>query len=113
MDVQTRNRRAFLEAELARYVQILRERYAPQRILLFGSLASGEVGEWSDIDLVVVKETDRKFLDRIREVMQLLRPRVGMDILVYTPEEFAQLSQERPFVREEILHKGRVLYERE
>jgi len=106
-------RRALLEAELARIVQVLREQYAPQRILLFGSLASGQVGEWSDIDLVIVKETDRRFLDRIREVMQLLRPQVGMDILVYTPEEFAELSRERPFVREEILQKGRVLYERE
>ncbi|MGB9873169.1 MAG: nucleotidyltransferase domain-containing protein [Anaerolineae bacterium] len=106
-------RRALLQAELARYVQMLCEQYAPERILLFGSLASGEVEEWSDIDLVIVKETQQKFLDRIREVMGLLKPRVGVDILVYTPEEFARLSQERPFVREEILRKGRVLYERE
>jgi predicted nucleotidyltransferase len=106
-------RRVLLEAELARIVQVLREQYAPQRILLFGSLASGQVGEWSDIDLVIVKETDRRFLDRIREVMQLLQPQVGMDILVYTPQEFAQLSRERPFVRQEILQQGSVLYERE
>ena len=109
----TAARRALLEAELARYVRILREQYAPQRILLFGSLASGQVDEWSDVDMVIVKETNRRFLDRIRDVMQLLQPQVGMDILVYTPEEFAQLSRERPFVRQEILQKGRVLYERE
>jgi hypothetical protein len=35
-----------------------------------------------------------------------------VDILVYTPEEFAQLSQERTFVRQEILAKGKVIYER-
>jgi len=45
--------------------------------------------------------------------MQLLKPRVGIDILVYTPDEFAQMSQERLFVRQEIAAKGRVLYERE
>lgn len=112
-DEQTSERRALLEAELARYVQALLEHYAPQRILLFGSLASGELREWSDIDLVIIKETERKFLDRIREVMELLKPRVGVDILVYTPEEFAQLSQDRPFVRQEIVSKGKVLYERE
>jgi predicted nucleotidyltransferase len=106
-------RRALLEAELARYIQILREQYAPERILLFGSLACGEVGEWSDIDLVIIKQTGQKLLDRIRKVMSLLKPRVGVDILVYTPQEFARLSQERPFVRQEILQKGRVLYERE
>lgn len=106
-------RRALLEAELARYVQVLREQYAPQRILLFGSLISGKVEEWSDIDLVIIKETDRTFLDRTREVMQLLKPQVGIDILVYTPDEFAQMSHQRAFVREEIVAKGKVLYERE
>ena len=105
-------RRAVLEAELARYVQLLREQYAPQRILLFGSLISGEVKEWSDIDLVIIKETERKFLDRTREVLQLLRPQVGVDILVYTPDEFDQLVQQRAFVRDEIVGKGKVLYER-
>ncbi len=106
-------RRALLETELARYVKLLREQYHPERILMFGSLASDQVGEWSDIDLVIIKESEQDFLDRIREVMQLLKPRVGVDILVYTPQEFAQLSQERLFMREEIIAKGKVLYERE
>ena len=43
--------------------------------------------------------------------MQLLRPRVGVDILVYTPAEFERLSHERAFVRNEIVGKGKVLYE--
>lgn len=53
-----------------------------------------------------------RFLDRIREVLQLLNPRVGADILVYTPDEFEQMTRERPFMRYEILEKGKVLYER-
>ena len=105
-------RRAVLEAELARYVQLLREHYAPQRVVLFGSLTSGEVEEWSDIDLVIIKETDRKFLDRTRDVLQLLRPRVGLDVLVYTPDEFDRMAHERAFVRDEIVGKGTVLYDR-
>jgi predicted nucleotidyltransferase len=112
-DEKAVQRHALLEAELTRYVKQLQEVYHPERILLFGSLASGQVGEWSDIDLVIIKESRQKFLDRIREVMHLLKPRVGVDILVYTPEEFAQLSRERPFVREEIIAKGKVLYERD
>ena len=111
-DESIAQRRALLEAELARYVQLLREHYAPQLILLFGSLAAGETKAWSDIDLVVVKETDKRFLDRTREVLQLLRPQVGVDILVYTQAEFAELARQRAFVRDEIVGKGRVLYER-
>jgi len=105
-------RRAILEAELARYVKLLREHYAPLRILLFGSLTSDKTGEWSDLDLVIIKETDQRFLDRTREVLQLLRPQVGVDVLVYTPEEFDQMVQQRSFVRDEIAGKGKVLYER-
>ena len=105
-------RRALLESELNRYLAILAEKYRPQKVLLFGSMAGDETGEWSDLDLVIVKETKQRFLDRTKEVMQLLQPRIGVDILVYTPEEFVRLSHERRFVREEIVGKGRVLYER-
>lgn len=106
------NRRALLEAELNRYVTLLAKHYRPQKILLFGSMAVGRTGEWSDLDLVIIKDTEKRFLDRTKEVIQLLQPRVGVDILVYTPEEFAGLSQERAFVHDEILGKGKVLYER-
>jgi predicted nucleotidyltransferase len=75
-------------------------------------MATGNLHEWSDIDLVIVKETNQRFLERTKEVMQLLQPKVGLDVLVYTPAEFAQLYQERAFVRDEIVNKGRVLYER-
>ncbi len=107
------DRRALLEAELQRFLTILPQHYQPQKIIRFGSIADGETGEWSDLDLVIVKETNRPFLDRIREVMQVLRPQIGVDILVYTPREFEQLTQERPFFQIEIMQKGKVLYEHE
>jgi predicted nucleotidyltransferase len=105
-------RRALLAAELERFVTVLIAQYRPQKILLFGSAAGGQTTVWSDLDLVIIKDTGKRFLDRIKEVMQLLQPRVGVDILVYTPEEFARLSQARHFVRDEIIGKGKVLYER-
>jgi len=49
-------RHALLEAELERYVKILLESYHPERMLLFGSMALEQVGEWSDIDLVIMGE---------------------------------------------------------
>lgn len=104
-------RRRILDAELQRYLSLLRDHYQPESVLLFGSLAVGETGEWSDIDLVIIKETNQGFLDRSKEVMELLRPRVGVDILVYTPAEFDRLLRERAFVRDEIVSKGRVVYE--
>ena len=46
---------------------------------------------------MIVKETQAPFLDRTRQVLELLEPRVGVDVLVYTPEEFEQLCRDRPF----------------
>jgi len=106
------NRRTLLEAELNRYLALLAKHYHPQKIFLFGSMAMDQTGEWSDLDLVIIKDTGKRFLDRAKEVIQLLQPRIAVDILVYTPEEFARLSQERAFVRDEIVKKGKVLYER-
>ncbi|NJK52041.1 MAG: nucleotidyltransferase domain-containing protein [Leptolyngbyaceae cyanobacterium SU_3_3] len=105
-------RQQLLETELDRYVSVLREIYDPRSIRVFGSMATGTVHEWSDIDLVIVKETNQRFLERTKEVLRLLQPKVGLDVLVYTPAEFEQLCQERAFVRDEIVNKGKVLYER-
>lgn len=103
-------RRQLLEAELSRILPLLEEHYAADAVLLFGSTANGDIHQWSDLDLVIVKHTNRRFLDRIKDVIELIEPQVGMDIVVYTPEEFVQLSEDRPFVRDEILAKCKVLY---
>ena len=75
-------------------------------------MASGQVHEWSDIDLVIVKETDLPFLKRMREIRRVIQPQVAVEILCYTPEEFIKLCTERLFFQEEILQKGKVVYER-
>ena len=108
----TSERRTLLEQELQRWLPLIKAHFMPERVVLFGSLVTGAINAWSDIDLVIIQVTDKRFLDRIKDVIQVLRPRVGVDILVYTPAEFAQLAQTRAFVRDEIVGKGKVLYER-
>ena len=105
-------RRALLERELNRWLPLLIAHEQPNKIILFGSYCTGQMSEWSDLDMVIVKSTQAPFLDRTRQVLALLKPRVGVDVLVYTPQEFEQLSQERAFLRQEILAKGKVIYER-
>ncbi len=99
-----------LEAELQRCVEVLVREYRPQRILLFGSLAQGRVHEYSDIDLIVIKDTDKPFWDRIWEVLRLLKSTESLDILVYTPEEWQEI-QTRLFFEKEVLPKSKVLYD--
>ncbi len=108
------NREATLQETLDQILETIIVHYRPEKIILFGSLASGQVGEWSDLDLVIIKETDKPFLQRSEEVALLCMAPVGIDYLVYTPAEFAQMIASRnPFIVEEVLQKGKVLYERE
>lgn len=113
MDAKTQARKELLEQELDRYVQVLKAEENPDKVIVFGSLATGHVHEWSDIDLVVVKRTTLPYLERLCKIQSLLQPQVGTDILYYTPEEFERLCLQRPFFQEEIINKGMVVYERD
>jgi len=101
-----------LKAELDRWVRLLKNEYDPEKIILFGSVANNMIGEWSDIDLIIIKNTEKPFLERIKEVLIFLQPKVGTDILVYTPEEYKNLSKNRSFFKQEINSKGKTIYER-
>ncbi|MDQ2741711.1 MAG: nucleotidyltransferase domain-containing protein [Chloroflexota bacterium] len=100
-----------LHRELARFINIVVPELHPRWVLVFGSMAQGQINEWSDLDIVVVMETELRFLDRIRLIQRRVRPRVAMDVLVYTPDEWTEISKTRPFVRNEIAAKGRVVYD--
>jgi predicted nucleotidyltransferase len=107
------DRKAQLEQELKRVTEILVRDYSPERVILFGSLATGAVHEWSDIDLAIVKDTPRRFIDRIGDVLQLTHPQVGLNVVVYTPQEVDQMSaSDHYFWVDEIAKKGKVLYDR-
>ncbi len=106
------SRKTQLEQELKRITQIIVREYNPDRIILFGSLAQGNVHEWSDIDLVIVKDTPRRFLERLREIFLLTHPRVSLNVVVYTPAEVAEMEKQKHyFWVDEIAGKGKVLYD--
>lgn len=54
-------RAKLLRQELARFIEIVTRQMQPERIILFGSCATGHIGEWSDLDLVVIAPTDLPF----------------------------------------------------
>ena len=106
-------RRAALQAELERIVRVLVEQYDPECIILYGSFAHGNIHEWSDLDLCVIKRTEQRFIERLEDVGLLTLPRVGCHILVYTPEELEAVKQQgHYFFADEMLGKGKVLFER-
>lgn len=83
---------AFLEQKL----EIIRSRFEPTALILFGSRIAGAADLYSDIDLIVVSERFRgmRFLDRMVEFLATVDWRLGLDALCYTPEEFERKRQE-------------------
>jgi len=104
-------RRAKLLSELDRFIEVVVPALQPERIIVFGSYATGHIHEWSDLDLVVIAETDLPLFERLKQVSFLARSTVGMDVLVYTPAEWEHMKANRLFVQEEIFKKGEVVYD--
>ena len=109
---------AMVKKDLSLIIKKLTERivknYQPEKIILFGSAARGRLDKDSDLDLAIIKKTTKRFYDRIGEVLKIVRPitpKPSIDFLVYTPSEFKQMRQDNYFVKDEIIRKGRVIYE--
>jgi len=92
-------------------VEQVKMNFAPQQIILFGSCARQEERETSDIDLIVVAESEKDFVERIADFYRILKPKVALDLLVYTPEEFNRLLNESAFVKNAV-KEGVKLYEK-
>lgn len=87
--------------------------YAPERVILFGSWATGEQDEYSDLDLVVIKNTEKRFLERLIEVSEVIGSDIDkVDVFVYTPEEWLRMIEWGSSFAAEVLSKGRIVYEK-
>lgn len=85
----------------------------PEKIVLFGSRARGDFREDSDIDLLVVEESD---LPRFKRSPKYLVATVGLfpakDIVVWTPAEVARWANVPNSFAATTLREGKILYER-
>ena len=106
-----KDREKILKIELERIVKIIIKDYKPEKIILFGSLVHGEIHKWSDIDLLVIKKTNKRPIERCIDIAKLIHPKLGIDIFVYTPEEYEILLKERFTLLLEIQKKGKIIYE--
>ena len=86
--------------------------YQPERVYLFGSCARNEADDLSDVDLVVIKNTEEDFFERIRQVIKILNLPRSIDVLVYTPDEFREMLDRGNAFAEMIIEEGVTIYER-
>ena len=88
------------------------EQTKAQAVVLFGSYARNQAGMQSDVDLLVIAESDLPRHKRGRQLHLMFKPYpFPMDILVYTPREVeAEREFELSFISR-VLREGKRLYE--
>src|SRR5947209_7708869 len=96
---------------IRRFAQAVAERFAPERIVLFGSHAYGVPHADSDVDILVVMPA-RNELDQAVRIRLAVDYNFPLDLLVRTPRNLSwRLAEGDSFLRE-VVARGKVLYEK-
>jgi predicted nucleotidyltransferase len=85
--------------------------FEPEKIILFGSIIREDWDFESDVDVIVVYNTDKSFIVRLEELYMSWNIPKAVDILAYTPYEFEKMVKESFFIQDAI-REGKVIYER-
>ena len=86
--------------------------YDPDKVIVFGSYARGDMHEGSDLDLLIIKETQERFTDRIGTVMRACDFETAVEPLVYTPAELDRMVHRGNDFILTALEEGKVVYEK-
>ena len=81
------------------------------RVILFGSFARGEVGLWSDLDLIAVMPSSLSSKEWMREIHTKVDREIACDIVVYNEKELEETIPISSFLRH-ALKEGRIIYEK-
>ncbi len=103
-----------IEELLKEIVEKLKVEYKPIKIILYGSYAHGNPREDSDIDLLILKDTNEKRVERFVQVKSIIynpKRKIPISPLIFSPAELNErLKMEDDFIKE-ILNTGIILYE--
>lgn len=105
------NKPTIKQKDIQAVVKKIAENYKPEKIYLFGSFAWGKPTYDSDVDLFIVKNTKARWLQRHSEVRSLINGVLPVDVLIYTPEETKRRLDLGDFFVQNIINKGKILYE--
>ena len=110
-----RNTEKQIKPVINQLVEKLIKAYKPEKIFLYGSYAYGNPGEESDIDLLIVKKTKERPIDRrvaVRRLVSDIRKKTSFSPLVVTPTELSHRITIGDDFFLEITTKGKILYEK-
>lgn len=84
----------------------------PEKIILYGSASHGKLREGSDLDFLIVRNTNKPFLQRNIDAAKCLDLDIPYDVFVVTPKEFQdRIVLQDPFIST-IIKRGKIIYAR-
>ncbi|GAB4218523.1 MAG: nucleotidyltransferase domain-containing protein [Synechococcales cyanobacterium] len=98
-------------SQIQEFSQKIAEIFQPDRIILFGSYASGKPTEDSDVDLLVILPFEESAVDKAIAIRQQHKAPFPLDLITRTPQHIEQRMEMGDFFIRDILQNGRVLYE--
>lgn len=86
------------------FLEVIKEKYSPEKVLIFGSRARGDHLIDSDVDMIIVSEKFEgiNWLERIRNVSTDWEGLVLLEPLCYTPKEFEEKKKEIGIVNQAV-----------
>ncbi len=88
-----------IHVELEDFIKQLKNKFQISSIYLFGSFATGDIHEASDIDLIIIGDFKERFIERIGMILELTN--LPIEPLVYTENEFQDMiDNKNPFIIE-------------
>jgi len=106
-EIETRN-------TILHIVDKIKQEYQPDKIILFGSYAYGHPDRDSDIDLLIIKDTSERPIDRRVKVAKIVSDPerfTPLEAIVLTSEEIHERLQIGDQFIKEIIDRGEILYE--
>lgn len=101
---------ATIASEITSITNQLLEKFHPEKIILFGSVARDRYDADADLDVLVVKNDARRPLEVEQELHRIIRYRLATDFVFLSTEDYARRLKEGDFFLKEILANGRVLH---
>jgi len=100
------------DAQLKLVIDALKKRYDLIAVILFGSRARKDHKPWSDYDLLIIADFESPYLERISEVLEVLKDiRLPIEPHPYTLEEAINMLKRGNPTIYDALDEGIVLYE--
>ena len=87
------------------------EKFKPQKIILFGSYARGNPRPESDVDMLVVMDTQLREVQQAIQICQQIEYKFGLDLIVHTPKYLAKRIKMGDWFLLDVLKEGKVIYE--